>query len=138
MRGIRAFAITTIIGTLGLTLGAAAMPADNEATQSVRKKVVVRDNFFEPRSVNVHKGDKVVWVWRGENSHNVTFVKVPKGAGKRGAETRDHGSKWSRVFRKRGPLQVHLHDPRRDARDDRRGLPAVAGSAGSDSLVGTR
>ena len=101
MRGIRAFAITTIIGTLGLTLGAAATPADNEATQSVRKKVVVRDNFFEPRSVNLHKGDKVVWVWRGENSHNVTFVKVPKGAGKRGAETRDHG-KWSRVFRKRG------------------------------------
>jgi plastocyanin len=101
MRGIRALAITTIVGTLGLALGAAATPADNDASESLRKRVVVRDNFFEPRSVNIHKGDRVAWVWRGENPHNVTFVKVPKGAGKRGAETRTTG-RWSRVFRKRG------------------------------------
>jgi plastocyanin len=101
MRGIRAFAITSIIGVLGLALGAAVTPADNEASEALRKRVAVRDNFFEPRSVNIHKGDRVTWVWRGENPHNVTFVKVPKGAGKRGAETRATG-RWSRTFRKRG------------------------------------
>ena len=101
MRGISAFAITTIVGMLGLALGAAATPADNQVSQAARKRVAVKDNFFEPRSVNIHKGDRVTWVWRGENPHNVTFVKVPKGAGKRGAETRTTG-RWSRTFRKRG------------------------------------
>ena len=101
MRGISAFAITTIVGMLGLALGAVATPADNQVSQAARKRVAVKDNFFEPRSVNIHKGDRVTWVWRGENPHNVTFVKVPKGAGKRGAETRTTG-RWSRTFRKRG------------------------------------
>lgn len=100
MRG-RTFAVMTMVGTLGLTLGVTATPADNEASQSLRKRVVVRDNFFEPRSVNIHRGDRVVWIWRGDNPHNVTFTKVPKGARKRGADTRDSG-RWSRTFRKRG------------------------------------
>jgi plastocyanin len=43
----------------------------------------------------------VVWLWRGQNPHNVTFVKVPKGAGKRGSDTQVTG-RWGRVFRKRG------------------------------------
>jgi plastocyanin len=101
MRGIRAFAITTIVGTIGLALGAAATPADNQASEALRKRVVVSDNFFEPRSVNIHRGDRVVWLWRGQNPHNVTFVKVPKGAGKRGSDTQVTG-RWGRVFRKRG------------------------------------
>jgi plastocyanin len=101
MRGLRGFAVATVIGTLGLTLGAGATPADDEATQALRKRVAVQDNFFEPRSVNIHRGERVTWIWRGENEHNVTFVRVPKGAGKRGAETRLTG-RWSRRFRKRG------------------------------------
>jgi plastocyanin len=101
MRRRRAFAAATIVGTLALTLGAAATPADEQANQALRKRVLVKDNFFEPRSVNIHKGDRVTWIWRGENPHNVTFVKVPKGAGKRGAESRVTG-RWSRRFRKRG------------------------------------
>jgi plastocyanin len=101
MHGLRAFAAATIVATLGLTLGPAVTPADEEATQALRKRVLVKDNFFEPRSVNIHRGDRVTWIWRGENAHNVTFVKVPKGAGKRGAETRVTG-RWTRRFRKRG------------------------------------
>jgi plastocyanin len=102
MQGIRGLLVTTaIVGALGLTLGVAGTAADNQASQAVRKRVVVRDNFFEPRSVSIHKGDKVTWVWRGENPHNVTFVKVPKTASKRGADTRVTG-RFTRVFRKRG------------------------------------
>jgi plastocyanin len=59
------------------------------------------DNFFEPRSINIHVGDRVVWVWKGDNSHNVTFTKVPKSASRKGADTRKDG-RWSRKFRKRG------------------------------------
>jgi plastocyanin len=59
------------------------------------------DNFFEPRLINIHKGDRVVWVWKGDNSHNVTFTKVPANVSKRGADTRREG-RWSRKFRKRG------------------------------------
>jgi plastocyanin len=101
MRRRRALAAATIVGTLALTLGAGATPADEEASQALRKRVLVKDNFFEPRSVNIRRGDRVTWIWRGENEHNVTFVKVPKGAGKKGAETRVTG-RWTRRFRKRG------------------------------------
>jgi plastocyanin len=101
MRRIRVFAITAIVVALALSLGASATPADQQPPQTQRKRVVIRDNFFEPRSVNIHKGDRVTWVWRGENAHNVTFVKVPKGARKRSADTRDTG-RFTRAFRKRG------------------------------------
>jgi plastocyanin len=97
----RGLLVTAIVVALGVTLGAAPTPADNQASQVERKRVLVRDNFFEARSVSIHKGDRVTWVWRGDNSHNVTFTKVPKGASKRGASTRQEG-RFSRRFRTRG------------------------------------
>jgi plastocyanin len=102
MRGIKGLLVIGIVGALGVTLGAAPTPADNVASQAfVRKRVIVKDNFFEPRSVSIHRGDRVTWIWRGENPHNVTFTKVPKDASKRGATTTDAG-RFSRRFRKRG------------------------------------
>jgi plastocyanin len=70
-------------------------------SDSGAKRVTVKDNFFEPRSVDIHRGGRVTWVWRGENEHNLTFTKVPKGASKRGADARRRGH-FTRVFRKRG------------------------------------
>jgi plastocyanin len=97
----RVLLLTGMVGALGVTLGAVPTTADDQALLSARKRVVVNDNFFEPRSVNIHRGDRVVWLWRGQNPHNVTFVKVPKGAGKRSSDTQVTG-RWGRVFRKRG------------------------------------
>jgi plastocyanin len=82
-------------------LVAAPALGDRNVSESLTKRVVVMDNFFEPRSINIHKGDRVVWVWKGDNSHNIIFTKVPANASKRGADTRREG-RWSRKFRKRG------------------------------------
>jgi plastocyanin len=86
---------------LGGALAAAPALGDRDVSQALAKRVVVTDNFFEPRSVSVHPGDKVVWVWKGDNFHNVTFVKVPKGASRKGAEARREG-RWSRRLWKSG------------------------------------
>jgi plastocyanin len=77
------------------TSGGAAEPRLADA------KVVVRDNFFSPRSLMINPGDTVKWVWKGDNRHNVTFVKVPLGATKRSAHTRRRG-RWFRTFRRPG------------------------------------
>ena len=48
---------------------------------SKTKSVEVDDNYFvhegAPRTVTVHKGDKVEWEWEGSNPHNVTVKKGP-------------------------------------------------------------
>jgi plastocyanin len=48
---------------------------------SKTKSVEVDDDYFvhegAPRTVTVHKGDKVEWEWEGSNPHNVTVKKGP-------------------------------------------------------------
>jgi plastocyanin len=48
---------------------------------SKTKSVEVDDDYFvhegAPRTVTVHKGDKVEWEWEGRNPHNVTVTKGP-------------------------------------------------------------
>jgi plastocyanin len=48
---------------------------------SKTKSVEVDDNYFvhkgAPRTVTVHKGDKVEWEWEGSADHNVTVTKGP-------------------------------------------------------------
>jgi plastocyanin len=67
-----------VLGLLAGLLGTlfAAAPA-----LSKRKSVEVDDNYFvhkgKPRTVTVHKGDKVEWEWEGTNDHNVTVSKGP-------------------------------------------------------------
>jgi plastocyanin len=102
MQRQRAFQATAAIAGL-LTASLAAAPAVGESTVSKTgvSRVRVMDNFFEPRSTVIRQNDRVVWLWRGENSHNVTFTKVPKGVSKKGADTRREG-RWTRKFRKRG------------------------------------
>ena len=43
----------------------------NAATSEVK----VKDNFFKPKRVEIEKGDKVVWRWKGSNVHNVALKK---------------------------------------------------------------
>jgi plastocyanin len=93
-------AAAAVVGALGGVL-AAPTPGEEMASDTATKRVAVRDNFFDPRSVSIRRGDRVTWVWRGENSHNVTFVKVPRGASDHGADTRRSG-RYTRSFRRRG------------------------------------
>jgi plastocyanin len=65
------------------------------------KKVWVHDNFFDRRSIRVAPNEKVVWVWKGMNRHNVRFTKVPKGAARGGSKTKSEG-RWRRTFKIEG------------------------------------
>ena len=60
-----------LIATLALAVPALSKP----------KSVEVDDDYFvhegKPRTVTVHKGDKVEWEWEGANPHNVTVTKGP-------------------------------------------------------------
>jgi plastocyanin len=99
-----AAAAALVVVACAAELGAArpSPPAASKPTAFTAKaRVDVDDNFFEPRSVTAQRGARVVWHWRGENRHNVTFTKVPPGASKRGAATRRDG-RWHRAFYKRG------------------------------------
>jgi plastocyanin len=76
----------------GSPRAAAAVPAH---------KVKVHDNFFERRSIRIKPNEKVVWVWKGMNRHNVRFTKVPKGAKRGGSKIKTTG-KWRRTFKIKG------------------------------------
>jgi plastocyanin len=122
--------LKTAVALAAVTCAAiAAVPAlgDGEASKVATKRVVVMDNFFEPRSVNIRRGDRVVWVWKGDNSHNVTFTKVPRSTSKKGADTRREG-RWSRRFRKRGFYKYicTIHSGQRGSIEVGRALPSLS------------
>jgi plastocyanin len=102
-----AFVAVGVAATFAFPAGHAAGLRDvgREATVAqdvpVKAKVLVRDNFFDPRSTQVLEGGRVTWSWRDMNRHNVSFTKVPAGASRKGSKTLSHG-RWKRTFRKPG------------------------------------
>ena len=75
--------------------------SDPTAGGQKHAKVRVMDNFFDPRSVGVAQDEKVTFVWKGTNRHNVRFTKVPEGASRKGSKPKRDG-RWSRRFSKPG------------------------------------
>ena len=72
------------------------------AHSSATKRVSLHDDFFSPKRITISSGDRVRWMWRGENDHNVRFRRVPRGVStKPGSSTRFSGT-FTRKFRKRG------------------------------------
>jgi plastocyanin len=54
---------------LALTVASALFPA---AALAATRSVSVANDYFSPRAVTVHAGDKVKWVWKGgKRKHNV-------------------------------------------------------------------
>jgi plastocyanin len=102
----RAVPAASIAALLALTVGTATGlggEGDVTATQEVpaRERVLVKDNYFEPRSTEILDEGQVTWRWRGENRHSIRFTKVPKGAARKGAAIRVQG-KWKRKFHRPG------------------------------------
>ena len=50
------------------------------AAQAATVDVKVKDNFFNPERVEIAKGDKVTWLWRGDDLHNVAIKKPNRSA----------------------------------------------------------
>ena len=57
---------------LSVLLAAMLVPAAFAATTEVK----IKDNFFKPELVEIHKGDQVLWRWRGSKVHNVAIRKL--------------------------------------------------------------
>jgi plastocyanin len=80
---------------------------------SKTKSVEVDDNYFvhegAPRTVTVHKGDKVEWEWEGRNPHNVT---VTKGPVKFNSKTKTSGT-FEKTLKKTGTYKIicTIHAP---------------------------
>jgi plastocyanin len=80
---------------------------------SKTKSVEVDDDYFvhegAPRTVTVHKGDKVEWEWEGSNPHNVT---VTKGPVKFHSDTQSRGT-YEKKLRKVGTYKIvcTIHRP---------------------------
>ncbi len=98
---------TTTLAVLGFALVSVPVIAGTRsgpratAPKEKHAKVRVMDNFFDPRSAGVDRDEKVTFVWKGTNRHNVRFTKVPEGASRKGSKTRRDG-RWSRRFSKPG------------------------------------
>jgi plastocyanin len=97
-----ALAATTVFFCLQAT--GVALPGGAESAQApvpAKAKVLVEDNYFEPRSTEVLEGGVVIWKWRGANRHSIRFTKVPAGASRKGVGLRTEG-KWKRTFKRPG------------------------------------
>jgi plastocyanin len=67
--------IAVLAAGLALTLvGAGCGGGDNGGTTPAPDAgaVTVKDNFFDPKTVDVAVGDTVTWTFRGAVAHNVT------------------------------------------------------------------
>ncbi len=73
----------------------------SQAPPPAKARVLVKDNYFEPRSAEVLEGGKVNWKWSGMNRHSIRFTKVPSGASRKGAKSRTEG-RWKRSFSRPG------------------------------------
>lgn len=97
-----ALGVAAAIAAVGAILGTPVAAGGDGATAAKTRSVSVRDNFFSPKRRTIDSGNRVRWVWREDNPHNVTFRKVPRGVSRRpGSRTKTSGT-FTRKFRKRG------------------------------------
>jgi len=79
------------------------------ASAAARQRVRVKDNFFSPSTVTVSKGERVIWRFRGDNSHNVHVVSGPRHFT---SATKSSG-RYRKKMRKRGTYKIvcTIHAP---------------------------
>jgi plastocyanin len=99
----RAFPAAAMAALLAVTVGVGTGRGQSDVPKEIPRKarVLVNDNYFEPRSTEILAGGEVTWKWHGENKHSIRFTKVPAGAGRKGVALRVEG-KWKRKFQRPG------------------------------------
>jgi plastocyanin len=91
----------TLVGVLLVWAPLGSGQPGAAGTSTKAERIWVQDNFFDRRSVDIQPDQKVVWVWRGANRHNVRFTKVPQGATRGGSRAQTYG-RWRRTFHVQG------------------------------------
>jgi len=87
--------------TLAVAITAILVPLAHAATTEVK----VKDNFFKPDRVEIKKGDKVLWRWKGSDLHNVAGKKPGTNNIAFASEFKTDG-KYSHRFRKVGTWKL--------------------------------
>ena len=86
---------------LAVAITVILVPLAHAATTEVKLK----DNFFKPDRVEIVKGDKVLWRWKGSNLHNVAGMKAGSDNVVFASEFKTEG-KYSHRFRKVGTWKI--------------------------------
>jgi plastocyanin len=86
---------------LAVAITAILVPLAHAATTEVKLK----DNFFKPDRVEIAKGDKVVFRWKGSNLHNVAGKKPGSSNIAFASDFMTEG-KYSHRFRKVGTWKL--------------------------------
>ena len=95
---------------IAVAAGAAALPsAGATSSKPKQRQVSLKDDFFDPKSITVKKGTKVVWTWRGSERHNLAVAKGPSSFR---AGTRRKGT-FKHTFKKKGTYSIvcTIHAP---------------------------
>jgi len=87
--------------TLAVAIAAVLAPFAYAATT----KVKVKDNFFNTDRVKIDKGDKVRWVWRGSDLHNVAIKKPGRNSISTASAFKVDG-KFTHKFRRAGTWRI--------------------------------
>jgi plastocyanin len=86
---------------ISLLIVVALVPAAFAATSEVK----IKDNFFRPDRVEISKGDKVRWVWKGSNVHNVAIKKPGSSTVARRSDFMTSG-RFTHTFRRVGTWKI--------------------------------
>jgi plastocyanin len=86
---------------LAVAITAILVPLAHAATSEVKLK----DNFFKPDRVEIAKGDKVLWRWKGSNLHNVAGMKPGSDTVAFASALKTHG-KYTHRFGKVGTWKI--------------------------------
>jgi plastocyanin len=98
----------TIVGILAVLLVAATGVLPSlAATRTVK----IKDDFFSPNRLTIGKGTTVKWKWVGNDPHNVTLIKSPRGVKHTHSTTKTSGT-YSKTLRKAGTytFKCTIHD----------------------------
>jgi plastocyanin len=104
----RLFSLLTSAALAAAFLLAVSAPSGGSSSTpraSATKSVSIEDDFFSPKRVNISRGDKVVWRWKGFNDHNVRFRSAPSGAKRPKGSTTKSSGRFARTFSKRGTFR---------------------------------
>jgi plastocyanin len=103
-RGLRGAAVAA---ALGVVVGISTAAAGASATVRMNDGSGTYQNFFQPRTLRVQKGTRVVWRNRGSRPHTTT-----SNGGLWDSETLQPGQSYARKFRKVGTFRFHceIHD----------------------------
>jgi plastocyanin len=90
---------------VALSLVALALAVVVPSVSAAPFEVLVKDNFFKPKLVEIKKDRKVTWVWKGTNLHNVAIKRAGTSKVIKRSALKDSG-KFTYQFTRTGTFRV--------------------------------